>query len=118
MLVATLILGFLLHRLFQRWRMKRGMQVIVVIAAAIIGGLVITLLVMTPRWTDLGQYPALLLRETRESLYFFGFWCSWGVATGLVAWLLYSFGPLKLGFPVDHTPSGMPSTPAVQSERK
>ena len=96
MLVATLLLGFLLHRLFRRRHMGRSVQFIVVVVTAILGGLMITLLVMTPRLSNLSQLPALLIRESRETLYFFGFWSSLGVGTALLAWLLYSFGPLKL----------------------
>jgi hypothetical protein len=103
MLVATLLLGFLLHSLFRRWHMRRSIQALVVIVTGIAGGLVVTLLVMTPKLSSLGQYPALLIHETREALIFFGFWSSWGVATALVAWLLYTFGPLKVSLPVGHS---------------
>ena len=96
MLLAALFLGFLLHSLFRRRHMRRSIQFLVVIGTAIVGGFVVTLLVMTPRLSDLGQFPALLIRETRETLFFFGFWSSLGVGTALFAWLLYSFGPLKL----------------------
>jgi len=96
MLVATLLLGFLLHGLFRRRHMRRSIQFLVVNMTGMIGGFVVTLLVMTPRLSDLSQFPALLIHDTRETLYFFGFWASLGVGTALLAWLLYTFGPLKL----------------------
>jgi hypothetical protein len=46
--------------------------------------------------SDLRKIPELLIRDTREALFFYGFWTSWGLGTGLIAWLLYNFGPLKV----------------------
>ena len=99
MLVATLILGFPLHSLFRRWQLRPSIQALVIVVAGLVGGFLVTLLVMTPDLGKLSEYPTLFIRDARGALYFFGFWTSWGVATGLMAWLLYNFGPLRINSP-------------------
>ena len=99
MMIVTLFLGWPLHFLFRRWHVRRGMQALVVIVAGFVSGLAVTVLVMTPDLGRLKDYPALLARDPGGMANFFGLWSLVGVAAALVAWLLYSFGPLKIAPP-------------------
>ena len=86
MVALTLALLFPLHRLFTRHHINRSCQWAIVLTTAVVGGLSVYVVLFFDAVFARDAFSARLAAE----------YCAMGAVAGSCAWLLYSFGPLKL----------------------